>query len=105
MYVAITRAEKYLYLSHAMKRRVYGDEMMAEPSQFLNELPLQLIEDLSRGASWLSFARSDDRTENKRALSALTGANSAGNPERLVDRRVERRQSAAARVLLQRQNL
>src|SRR6185312_15428173 len=29
----------------------------SEPSQFLNEMPLELIEDLSRGRSWLSFAR------------------------------------------------
>ncbi len=55
-YVAITRAEKYLYLTHAMKRRIYGEEMPAEPSRFLNEFPLELIEDLSKGASWLRFA-------------------------------------------------
>jgi DNA helicase II / ATP-dependent DNA helicase PcrA len=57
-YVAITRAEEVLYVTHSMRRRVYGEEMAAEPSQFLNELPLDLIEDLSRGPSWLSFARS-----------------------------------------------
>jgi DNA helicase-2/ATP-dependent DNA helicase PcrA len=56
-YVAITRAEKVLYVSHAMRRRVYGDEIAAEPSQFLNELPLELIEDISYGPSWLSYAR------------------------------------------------
>ena len=56
-YVAMTRAEKYLYVTHAVKRRVYGEEMMSEPSQFLNEMPLELIEDISRGRSWLSFAR------------------------------------------------
>ena len=56
-YVAITRAEKYLYVTHAMKRRVYGEELASEPSQFLNEMPLELIEDLSTGKSWLSFAR------------------------------------------------
>ena len=50
-YVAITRAEKILYVTHAMRRRVYGEEMAAEPSQFLNEMPLDLIRDLSRGAS------------------------------------------------------
>jgi DNA helicase II / ATP-dependent DNA helicase PcrA len=55
-YVAITRAEKYLYITHAMKRRVYGEEMPTEPSRFLNEFPLELIEDLSKGASWLRFA-------------------------------------------------
>jgi len=56
-YVAITRAERYLYVTHAMKRRVYGEELASEPSQFLNEMPLELMEDLSLGKSWLSFAR------------------------------------------------
>ncbi|HZH35101.1 MAG TPA: UvrD-helicase domain-containing protein, partial [Pyrinomonadaceae bacterium] len=56
-YVAITRAEKILYVTHAMRRRVYGEELAAEPSPFLNELPLDLIEDMTKsGASWLSFA-------------------------------------------------
>ncbi len=72
-YVAITRAEKTLYITHATRRRVYGSEMTAEPSQFLNEMPLELIEDLSRGSSWLSFARSSTVKENKKAASALRG--------------------------------
>ena len=62
-YVAITRAEKFLYVTHAMKRRVYGEEMASEPSQFLNEMPLDLMEDLSRGTSWLSFARGSSAVE------------------------------------------
>ena len=56
-YVAMTRAERFLYVTHAVKRRVYGEELASEPSQFLNEMPLELIEDLSHGRSWLSFAR------------------------------------------------
>ncbi|HEV2801408.1 MAG TPA: UvrD-helicase domain-containing protein [Pyrinomonadaceae bacterium] len=72
-YVAITRAERFLYVSHAMKRRVYGEELASEPSQFLNEMPLDLMEDLSRGPSWLSFARSSDRLENAHAARALRG--------------------------------
>jgi DNA helicase-2/ATP-dependent DNA helicase PcrA len=52
-YVAITRAEKYLYLTHAQTRRVYGEEMPAEPSRFLNEFPRELLDDLSQGSSWL----------------------------------------------------
>lgn len=56
-YVAMTRAERFLYVTHAMKRRVYGEELASEPSQFLNEMPLDLMEDLSNGKSWLSFAR------------------------------------------------
>ena len=54
-YVAMTRAERYLYVTHAMKRRVYGEELASEPSPFLNEMPTELLEDLSLGKSWLSF--------------------------------------------------
>jgi DNA helicase-2/ATP-dependent DNA helicase PcrA len=67
-YVAITRAEKLLYITHSMRRRVYGEEIAAEPSQFLNEMPLELIHDLSYGSSWLSYARSGQ--ENVRSSSA-----------------------------------
>jgi DNA helicase-2/ATP-dependent DNA helicase PcrA len=72
-YVAITRAESYLYVTHAMRRRVYGEELASEPSQFLNEMPLDSIEDLSRGASWLSFARSSSALESRHAARALRG--------------------------------
>ncbi len=72
-YVAITRAEKVLYITHAMRRRVYGEEMAAEPSQFLNEMPLDLIQDLSRGASWLSYAKNSSVKENKRTAQILKG--------------------------------
>ena len=53
-YVAMTRAERFLYVTHAMRRRVYGEELASEPSQFLNEMPTELLEDLSLGKSWLS---------------------------------------------------
>lgn len=77
-YVAITRAEKFLYITHAATRRVYGEGMTAEPSQFLNELPLDLIDDLSRGTSWLSFARKAQ--ENQHAARALRGENRREKP-------------------------
>ena len=67
-YVAMTRAEKYLYVTHAVKRRVYGEELASEPSQFLNEMPLELIEDISRGRSWLSFARGSKAREETESL-------------------------------------
>ncbi|MEP7271159.1 MAG: UvrD-helicase domain-containing protein [Acidobacteriota bacterium] len=51
-YVAITRAERNLYLTHAARRRVYGEEHSAEPSRFLNEFPRTLIDDLSTVKSW-----------------------------------------------------
>ncbi|HWS54935.1 MAG TPA: UvrD-helicase domain-containing protein [Pyrinomonadaceae bacterium] len=72
-YVAITRAERVLYVTHAMRRRVYGEELASEPSQFLNELPLDLMEDLSRGGSWLSFARNSSTLEARHAARALRG--------------------------------
>jgi DNA helicase-2/ATP-dependent DNA helicase PcrA len=82
-YVAITRAEKVLYITHSMRRRVYGEEMAAEPSQFLNEMPLDLIEDKSRGSSWLSFARSSSVQQNKRTATALRGETVPEKPKNL----------------------
>ncbi|MGH9948701.1 MAG: ATP-dependent helicase [Pyrinomonadaceae bacterium] len=69
-YVAITRAEKLLYLTHSMRRRVYGEEIAAEPSQFLNELPLDMIDDLSYGSSWLSYARGNGDQQRSNAAAA-----------------------------------
>ena len=79
-YVAITRAEQLLYVTHSMRRRIYGEEIVSEPSQFLNEMPLELIEDLSRGPSWLSFARSSTAKENKHTVRALRGETVAEKP-------------------------
>ncbi|MBO0719259.1 MAG: UvrD-helicase domain-containing protein [Blastocatellia bacterium] len=79
-YVAVTRAEKYLYLTHALKRRVYGEELPSEPSRFLNEFPLDLIEDLSTLPSWLRFAKKEATRENREVLRALSS--SSGRPEK-----------------------
>ncbi|NJM53837.1 MAG: hypothetical protein HC846_10880 [Blastocatellia bacterium] len=59
-----------------MRRRTYGEEIAAEPSQFLNEMPLDLLEDMSRGSSWLSFARSSNVQTNKRDAKILRGEES-----------------------------
>ncbi|MBX7171255.1 MAG: UvrD-helicase domain-containing protein [Pyrinomonadaceae bacterium] len=72
-YVAITRAEKTLYISHAMSRRTYGAEMAAEPSMFLNEIPFDLLEDISRGQSWLSYAKSSIVKNAKQTARVLRG--------------------------------
>jgi DNA helicase-2/ATP-dependent DNA helicase PcrA len=42
-YVGITRAQERLYLSHARERRLYGSREPAVRSQFLEELPSELI--------------------------------------------------------------
>ncbi|MEO8647812.1 MAG: UvrD-helicase domain-containing protein [Acidobacteriota bacterium] len=82
-YVAITRAERILYVSHSMRRRVYGEEIAAEPSQFLNELPLELIKDLSYGPSWLSYVKSSNTQENRIAVGALRGQPGYQKPKKL----------------------
>jgi DNA helicase-2/ATP-dependent DNA helicase PcrA len=82
-YVAITRAEKVLYVTHSTRRRIYGDEIAAEPSQFLNEMPLELIEDLSHGASWLSYARSDSSMSARAAIASLRGEKESPKPKKL----------------------
>ena len=81
-YVAITRAEKYLYLTHAMKRRIYGEEQPSEPSRFLMEFPLGLIEDISTLPSWLRFATKTTTVENRDALRALTTPPAPPPPKR-----------------------
>jgi DNA helicase-2/ATP-dependent DNA helicase PcrA len=43
-YVALTRAEKRVYLLHAMRRRRFGTWQDALPSRFLSEVPDALIE-------------------------------------------------------------
>jgi ATP-dependent DNA helicase UvrD/PcrA len=78
-YVAITRAEKYLYLTHTMKRRVYGAETPSEPSRFLMEFPLELIEDQSKGGSWLRFANRSSASEGRESTPAAREARRPGN--------------------------
>jgi len=43
-YVAITRAQRRLYLTAARRRRVMGSEMLGMPSRFLRELPAEALE-------------------------------------------------------------
>ena len=45
MYVAMTRAMERLYLLHARERMLYGETRANAPSQFLNEIPEELVED------------------------------------------------------------
>lgn len=43
LYVGITRAQEKLFLTHAQERRLYGNREPASPSQFLAELPKELL--------------------------------------------------------------
>lgn len=44
MYVAITRARKRLYLTHAASRMLHGQPRYGLPSRFLQELPAELVQ-------------------------------------------------------------
>lgn len=44
MYVAITRAKDKLYMTHAKNRMLYGEVQSSAPSQFLIDIPEELID-------------------------------------------------------------
>ncbi len=46
-YVGITRARKYLYLTHTYTRTIFGRTLDSLPSRFLRELPKDLVVDMS----------------------------------------------------------
>ena len=50
-YVAITRARKRLYLTHATTRRTYGSVQANAPSRFLREIPEKDVERVGVGSS------------------------------------------------------
>ncbi len=49
MYVAVTRAKKKLYLSHVMFRTIYGDKEVRSPSEYLYDIPEELLEKTNGG--------------------------------------------------------
>ncbi|HEY7546537.1 MAG TPA: 3'-5' exonuclease, partial [Blastocatellia bacterium] len=79
-YVAITRAQKHLYITQAMRRRTWGEEHAAAPSSFLREIPTELMEDLSLGPSWLGFSEREDTQHNRHAAAALRGETQRRKP-------------------------
>jgi DNA helicase II / ATP-dependent DNA helicase PcrA len=62
-YVGITRAKERLYLSHVRERRLYGSREPAVRSQFLDELPPELLN--SRHSGRQSFTKTDAQTSGK----------------------------------------
>jgi DNA helicase-2/ATP-dependent DNA helicase PcrA len=103
-YVAITRAENILYVTHSMRRRFYGEYMAAEPSQFLNEMPLELIEDLSESASWLSYARSTSTLSAKATVSALRGESTPKKPKNVYSGKTYNSSDAVAEFFKKRES-
>ena len=50
-YVGITRAEQQLFITHANRRRMHGNEFYPQPSRFLKELPEECISHVRLGGS------------------------------------------------------
>jgi len=46
-YVGITRAKRFLYLTHARRRTIFGASRATEASRFLNEIPPSLLEEIA----------------------------------------------------------
>jgi DNA helicase II / ATP-dependent DNA helicase PcrA len=65
-YVGITRAQELLYLSHARERRLYGSREPAIRSQFIGELPPELLNsNLRMKAKTQSGAKNTAKTPQK----------------------------------------
>ena len=77
MYVAITRARRRLYLTHAQSRMLHGQTRYGIPSRFVDELPPDMVQ-------WLSpFRRRRHRRRRRRMGSRDRGA--AGHQAGVAD--------------------
>jgi len=70
-YVGVTRAKRFLTLSYAKQRYLYGSPQAQLPSRFIREIPADLLE----------FYRLNGRSKTGR-LKNLTGAKSRSRPAR-----------------------
>ena len=66
-YVGITRAQERLFLSHARERRLYGTREPAMRSQFLDELPAELL--TTQNKITRSFTKTSSANPNKQSTS------------------------------------
>jgi DNA helicase-2/ATP-dependent DNA helicase PcrA len=66
-YVGITRAQERLFLSHARERRLYGTREPAMRSQFLDELPAELL--TTQNKVTRSFTKTTSANPNQQSTS------------------------------------
>jgi DNA helicase-2/ATP-dependent DNA helicase PcrA len=81
MYVALTRARKRLYLTHAQTRMLHGQTRYCLPSLFLEELPEELLRKVNRAPAYTASGAS--RGPESRAGSL--GSVSARTPVRVSE--------------------
>jgi DNA helicase-2/ATP-dependent DNA helicase PcrA len=87
-YVGITRAAERLYLAYARERRLYGSREPAVRSQFLEELPEELL--TSRLVTGQSTKGATGTRQRLRQGSAVSGANTQIQDWTVGDRVVHR---------------
>lgn len=72
-YVGITRAKERLFLTNAESRRIYGQEMYNPPSEFIEDIPRELM-------SYVAEARRQ-MTEDRRLVADSRGENNSLTPQ------------------------
>ena len=95
-YVALTRAQERLYLTHAWSRTLYGGTQYNPPSRFLDEIPDELMESIeqrrpSRGGRTYGGSGTSWNAGGPSSRSSSGGYGSSGrgvdsNRERIVER-------------------
>lgn len=87
MYVAMTRAQDLLYLSHARQRTFRGDPAYAEASRFLEEIEAHLPETISKVSVLDSLSSShpplfdDSEGDQKEGLEGLSAGERVYHPD------------------------
>ncbi len=86
-YVALTRAQERLYLTHAWSRTLFGGTQYNPPSRFLDEIPTELVDVIEQRR-----ASRGGRTYGSGGYGSR-GDGIAANRERIVDRALQRSSS------------
>ena len=103
MYVAITRARRRLYLTHAQSRMLHGQvRATTSPSRFLDEMPRELVQWLSAAcgaARSLSTGRSGTAEWARRPPVTATAARRRRHPRGASGRACGMRSSASGVII------
>jgi len=82
MYVAITRARRRLYLTHAQSRMLHGQVRYGLPSRFLSELPENLLLPLNnRRAAWVAESVAAPAYSSNQAAGGFSVGQSVTHPK------------------------
>ena len=77
-YVAITRAERKLYLTHALTRRTYGSSQANPASRFLREIPEEHVETVGIGSQGFSGTGWEKRGDRRGTFGSGRGSEMYG---------------------------